>query len=283
MDEAGTDLKSPILIVASVMINPNKQVKLVEQRMEEIRRTHPLLKDLPNFYFHAKDIMNNKIWTREQGLDIIGKYIDLIYDCGLTAVIHWWTKSEVDTDKSARKGFTMYSQEAQIIDHATAFIWNLTVCNSLIEYVWPDDIGVVFAEDCNKMNKYLRYTFRNIRDNPDILTSPTHIELLKGGLHHIKNGINFCEKEDSPALQIADACAFALSRYINRSEGGDFLIHCLNGRPDFQIRPDISKDSSGCIIRSFIFEQEHWNRYEAWCAGNKLDHSVFDSDERDAL
>ena len=106
----------------------------------------------------------------------------------------------------------------------------------------------VIASDTVEMRAVLRKT-ANIMLGPSLTL--THVSYGPKGasdrvekVHHhterVIDAVHFLEPGDAPFLQIADACAFALRRYISGYEDGREYFELIAGSERLELPPDWS-------------------------------------------
>lgn len=91
----------------------------------------------------------------------------------------------------------------------------------------PEEVAILVAED----NDLVR---RAVKDTHHFLNSPDAKEKLPEFLRdtlpfgRIVDTIHFAAKTESPLLQMADACAFAISRYLSERSHAEELFDALS-------------------------------------------------------
>ena len=115
--------------------------------------------------------------------------------------------------------------------HELAFITAILDADRIIEALYEDHVGALYAEDCPEMRDRLRTAVARARRGD----TPPHVGR---DLTQIYKGVSFMLKDEAPFLQFADAVAFTFQRYKNKRPGGDRLYASLYGKPEFAIRHD---------------------------------------------
>ena len=99
-----------------------------------------------------------------------------------------------------------------------------------------NEMGLVIVEDIPEMRANLKNAFLVAKNLFDTVASnelqPTKTEALSGkiqqrvpfGIERIRDGVHFASPIDDPFLQIADAVAFSLRRYLNHQKHGQDLM-----------------------------------------------------------
>ena len=105
----------------------------------------------------------------------------------------------------------------------------------------PEEVATLVAEDVEHMRKFLRrimeglkrkshhlgpeYIRQDVTDiRPELQTFGTALKVEK-----IIDCAHFAAKQEAPLLQIADACAFTIRRWINNQTRGDDLMKAMLG------------------------------------------------------
>jgi len=255
IDEAGTDHGARTVVVAAVMINPLKQAKAVDEEIARVIASDARLRDRPKFYFHAKDIVNDRALSRQDQQEIICLGIDVALSCGLTVAMTLRSKESVDEERTARVGRTIYTAHDNEACHAMAFIESIYVANAIVEAGYSDQIMSIFAEDCPQMRKKLRAFVRVLLQPEKRIQIDFIKDCYSKGFDHVRNGVNFCEKGDSPSLQIADLFAFGYSRFLLGGPDGQLFMHHMRGRRPPSVIDQQSTGRHGFFVFNYGSEQ----------------------------
>lgn len=237
LDEAGINARDPVVVVAGVIVDPDSQFVAVERRIDEAREALIPEHIRDGFAFHAKDVFGRlrkqEGWDWKKCNEITQAWFQIALDLKLPIVLTWVAKNLNEA------GICEVNEEA----HMLAFAECIQGIDDYMREFASDEVASVIAEDCPHMRKRLRHMAKKI---------------MRGGLigdlnftekiNHIKGGVLFAEKDDSPILQIADAFAFSFSRYVNRRPGGSGLWHKMNGSPRTLVGPSIPDLGGGRLL-----------------------------------
>jgi len=112
------------------------------------------------------------------------------------------------------------------VDHLWAFTLCIGTCNQHIADTYSNELGQIIAEEIPEMQRYLRKSVNLLRGRPLVLDRggqsaddpPTHTFRSD----RIIDEVHFLDRSNAPFLQIADACAFGLRRYITGYDTDNF-------------------------------------------------------------
>jgi hypothetical protein len=220
MDEAGTSARESYAVVSAVIIDPDKQFALAEERVaENIERYIPShLRD--GFIFHAKDVFGkhkkSEGWSWDYCNQITDAWLKIPHDLNIPVGMSWIKKS-MDSHGRCRT-----NDEA----HMIAFAHCAQCVDEFMQQYVPDEVASLIAEDCPPMRRKLHHIIAKLKRG-GLAGQSNFAETIT----HIKNGVMFAEKEHAPLLQIADAYAFAFKRHLNGAPGGERFWSVIIGDP----------------------------------------------------
>lgn len=131
-------------------------------------------------------------------------------------------------------------------EHLMAFIWCMARADKFIrENAAPSEIATLVSEQSGKLDALIKIAPKAIRTAgawaPVQEWIRETIEEQQLGyqkqdaviaISRIRNTVHFVEKEDEKAIWVADTCAFAMRRWLERQSIGDILIRsCLGNEP----------------------------------------------------
>lgn len=93
----------------------------------------------------------------------------------------------------------------------------------------PDEVALIVAEDNQQARRDIKAA-REWLKSPELIAQfplPFGEDMLP--VERIVDTVHFAEKKQSPLLQIADACAFVLRRYLERAAHSERFINSLLG------------------------------------------------------
>jgi hypothetical protein len=221
LDDAGVDIREPRFIVAGVILAPDRHTALVVDRLFPLARK--IRPDKPNVVLHASDLWHGaKEFTRDKcpqlrRQEIVREIAAIPGEFGLPVVFGQCTKAGIPKIKPETKADREIAEAAP---HISAQ-WE---CSMWIEH-WmrahaPDEIAHLVHEDHSRSKKSLKW-FHNIARDPQLgsaifpgllSTSPTLSKILP--FRKIKGPIYYADKYEERLLQVADTCAFVISRHL---------------------------------------------------------------------
>ncbi len=235
VDEAGTSAQEPITVVASVTI-PVASRHAIDAEMNRLfnQFVPPGLRQ--GFIFHATELYHGKTsreawhgnsrWQLLQAVISIPKRFHLPIALGTAR-------------RSAFLGRRPRSMTAESFDHSTAFHLCIAAADMcLVKYAEPDHVAVLVVEDLPEMRRALWLMHDMAKRNP-VFLSPDMIrqdvtdlsaEMVNGAYiraTRIVDQPDFAKKAEEPLLQLADACAFTLRRWLSRLRRGEELMEAL--------------------------------------------------------
>jgi hypothetical protein len=151
--------------------------------------------------------------------------------------------------------------------HMLAFAPCMGVADGFIrDRCRENKLAPVVAEDLQKMRKQLRAAASRLTRTPMDLdptgfaseSSDMCVLLPKSSelrVERIVDTIHFTEKSESPILQVADACAYGLRRYLSGQPHGENFARSIFGCDDLNtqsIRPNAGSTGAGVLFRGAI-------------------------------
>lgn len=213
LDEAGigNPAHEPIVTVAGLIVDADRQLDAVESDLKEIVARHIPEPQRDKFVFHAKEIFNGggtftrTAWPLEKRLAIAKDLADIPAKHDLPVVVGW-------QDRSIQfPGVALTNRDTAAAAHAIAFI----VCASAVE-LWmrqrTSEVCMLIVEDNSDMRALIRRTINDIQ-TMDADNIPAH---YKGVMPFtkIKEEPFFQGKRPSSVLQLADFCAYVFKRVM---------------------------------------------------------------------
>ena len=245
-DEAGIGNPNiePYTVVAGIVLHVDNQYDSLQKYLLEMANDlvaqsnkRPL-----EFVFHAKELWHGNgffprdDWTLEKRLEILGHLADIPENFNLP-IIYSCIKREEYVPKDL-KGKQRAAADKKC--HATCFMSCLSQADRWIEQFYPDEKVFAIVEHHQSHKSGLQIV-------ADYLTNPRLIEEIQNdnSLHcdpikHFVETPLFSPKSGNSPLQIADICAFILSRALAEAKHSDVLLE--------KIRPQLA---SG-FIKSFF-------------------------------
>ena len=230
IDEAGTHLKSKMTLVLGVIADADLHIMDAERLALEAYDGIP--KELKeDFVFHAYELFGDKkyqvdLWSMADRLQLLELIMRIPRRLGMGICFGTVVRGNIDWGDEL---LSRVKNSAPYMDHAAALGYCLGAADRAIrDRGRAREVATVIAE--NLPNGGLMNTFKKIPINlrngfmfspPDSGLSKEEQELgyrTQTGdmirVRRIRNSIHFVEKDEDPLVQVADACAFGLRRYL---------------------------------------------------------------------
>jgi hypothetical protein len=235
LDEAGIgDIDNePIVVVAGVIMHADGQWLTVEKRLKACVLKHIQEQDRAGFYFHGKDVFSgskhlpHSRYTREHRWALLDELCGLPHELSLPVFFAW-----IDRRELGKK-------------HPTAPIKDLTtaaqaicasVCMFAIERFMRENYGNEVAFVVHENNDQSRAIVREMHNefrNPSKQLQDfqnSHGTAYSLPFKNIVDTAHFAEKKDTPMLQLADICAFAIKRRLMAKPNSDRFAKPIEGQ-----------------------------------------------------
>jgi hypothetical protein len=244
-DEAGTSSGEPVSVVAALIVNPDLHWSPVMRRVRELwdhhipseyRRDnqHTLHKD---FTFHAKRVSDGTKyprWKEESRRTLLQGMMAIAGDFEIPITFAAVRRGALDWSgwpEHRKKRMTPAKS-----DHMVAFVGCIGRANKLVRTEYENELAQVVSDHHSEMPETLRTTLNDMQARPFPIetampregwTPDIRTELL--GADRIIDEVYFLERRNAPFLQIVDAVAFGLRRYLARQSSGEDYLHAISG------------------------------------------------------
>jgi hypothetical protein len=254
IDEAGTSAPEPVSVVAALIVNPDVHWYPVMRRVREVwdhhipseyrhENRHKLHKD---FTFHAKSVSDASKYPRwneasrrallQAMMGIPGEFdIPITFGAVKRGAFDWsgWPEHRKKQMTPAKS------------DHMSAFMGCIGEANKFIRIEYPNELAQVISDHHSEMPQILRTTLNDMQARPFPMETyvrregrdpETRTELL--GADRIIDEVYFLKHRNAPFLQIVDAVAFGLRRYLARQSSGEDYLHAISGERALKMPDD---------------------------------------------
>lgn len=233
LDEAGIGdpKKEPYTVVAGFLLHVDDQYHPLSKYLLDMADdlSAPNLERPINFHFHAKDLWHgaghfprNK-WPLERRLEILGHLADIPAKFKLPVIYTCLKRDEVAPGNLTRKERAAADEKI----HATCFVGCLNLADDLIERDVPNEQAFCVVEHHPAHKSGLQSVAVTLSDPRFRKVFEESIEIQGLGVRPLKHFVEsplFSQKSGSSPLQVADACAFILSRAL---AGGNYIQELL--------------------------------------------------------
>ena len=214
LDEAGISnpAQEPILVVAGVVIDPDRQWKDIETYFRDLARQLFPDEDPHRFVFHAKDIFHGSgpfdrsIWSRDERMKILRQLAQVPALFNLPIVVGAVNRKEAEKDlKEVLPNATAKGIAQQV--HVVAFAEAIQRLQFWMEKNSPDEVAMLIAEDVAGVKDAIRMIHEGYTD-------PTDHDDGAFSARNVVDAVHFAKKDELLLLQVADHCAFIVKRAL---------------------------------------------------------------------
>lgn len=237
LDEAGISAREPFCVVAAVIIDSDRQAKGLEEALATLADGCAPPEHREGFIFHGKELYHGgKVLTRERyrpehGRGYLKSLVNIPGDNDMEVAMHYIDKAEA----AALQELPGTAHERAILFHTMAFIGCAFAIEMLMQTSYPDEVIHLVAENNTQSARAIRDAHAFLKNPAKVATLPEDVRAAYLPLRHIVDTTFFAEKAESAPLQLADACAFAIRRHLERRDDAaeyyDPLIPALINRP----------------------------------------------------
>lgn len=214
LDESGISSAEANAVVAGILAFTEGQVNSLERQVDRLIEKHIPFDMRDGFAFHATDIWSSKklykdrdFWTVPRRDGIILDLVSIPAELQLL-VLH----GSVEKEDQRRRYSTASPQEYEKFHHAVAFAKCVLLADRVMREQYNSEVLQVVAEDNNEMRTLLTQTHALFSDANAMKKSGIDDE--DAPYRHVLDSIIF-ERKNRKALQVADACAFIIRRYLD--------------------------------------------------------------------
>jgi hypothetical protein len=252
IDEAGTSAKEPTSVVVGIIVHADKQCALADKAVNEVLELIPEHARAVCPIFHATKIWGDRKlrdnWELPERKKLLSAMMSLPRELNLTLAIGACRRTtELPIDLLQQRRISLAQAH-----HGIAFQECIARADSWInKYARYNEVATVIAEDVPESKSLLRHLakyllsvgysiprrdVRLVQHGSKPLVSIDEFRARK--ISRIRMPIHFVEKHDEPLLQIADACAFGLRRFLSElSHGQDFASAIFGSAQDMKKYP----------------------------------------------
>jgi hypothetical protein len=264
-DEAGTTAPEPVSVVVALIVNPDIHWFPVMRRVRELwdhyvpseyrhENQHNFHRD---FTFHAKRISDGTKYPRwkeesrralmQAMMAIPGEFdIAITFAAVKRGALDWsgWPEHRKKQMTPAKS------------DHMSAFIGCIGAANEIVRTECGSELAQVVSDHHTEMPEILRTALNDMQARPfpvdtggsrDGRGSKVRTRLLRAD--RIIDEVYFLERRNAPFLQIVDAVAFGLRRYLAQQSSGEDYLFSISGAKALNM-PDIWEMFFGSISPS---------------------------------
>lgn len=209
VDEAGTSENEFVTLVVGAIVDADKQAKVLEEHLTSVKEKYIPEEDRENFIFHATEIFHGKryfsdrkIWDFEIRTNILQDIMSVFMRYQIPLAIGYYVVPKHEKPIPI------------MIRHAMAYMECLSSVERYMRHFEDDtDKALIIAENHPTMKIKLddiHQHFFDVNSNP-IQWVESDIIPIK----HLSKELCFAKKEEAALLQITDAFAFMIRRYLD--------------------------------------------------------------------
>ena len=212
LDEAGLgdERDEPITVVAAVLVDADRQWRLLEADIQNIIETLVPQPSRRGFEFHAKELFSGSKsfpWSKAIRHAILAEFVALFQKHGLPILTGASLRAQIR--QLLETGDKKIAQKhLDLAAHNFAFLDATGKVDFLLRTVAPDEVGMCFADETIfQREDWLRTTLDFFRK-----MSLTGIQTDR--FEHLVDTLYFAASHESLGLQLADSAAFLFKRHL---------------------------------------------------------------------
>lgn len=225
VDETGHSAKEPVVIVAGLILDPDKQWRELADRIRALVSEEVPEEFRPGFIFHATDLMYGgryrRAWADEARWATLEKLLSIPRELRIPVCLGLARKPIPRDEKPHRES---------VLTHVIAYALCMKGADRfMVDVAAPNEVAMVVAEHRKEAREHIEKAHYWLTDEESVkswLPSFMHADFP---ITRIKAPPAFASKQVEPLLQIADACAFVLQRYVNASYQSDRFLTAFLG------------------------------------------------------
>ncbi|MEM6554689.1 MAG: DUF3800 domain-containing protein [Pseudomonadota bacterium] len=220
-DESGRgNIKAdPTLVLAGVMVHADDQRQAIEKYLDLMYEDCARFRELPEgFCFHAKDIyhgtkhFHRDTWPREVREKLLDELLGIPAQFGLPIVFGTADRAHIaelfpDEDSETQLSLSYQRAAMSLMMQAQAF---------MLRDGDNGEVAIIVFENVERAPKALKALHKEMRDADSEMLKLEHGEKYLP-VDRLVDTPFFAEKHETSLLQLADACAFAIKRKLQRA------------------------------------------------------------------
>lgn len=237
-DETGISDKDQMVLVAGVIIDPDKQWKYVAEYIDELIVRYVPKEHRRGFVFHAKDlfhgtgrsVFDRRTFPLERSREVLKKLIRIPRRFDLPIAWGFFPKRH---PVAAR----LVPRKRQSLYHSLAYALCLIAAERFMHEYAPNEVATLIAENNTDTWKAVKDMHKILQGHPvkpsvaatglfDVLSSfsPSYLPITQ-----IVDSVHFADKDDAVLMQIADSCALILRYFEERKPNCDEFFEEIMG------------------------------------------------------
>lgn len=233
LDEAGTDHRSPVVVVSGVLVHGDRHYRAIDDYMDALIWRHVEPEKREDFIFHATDIYHGSgyfdrrkpEWADAKSRnDLLTNLAAIVVNLGLSVVVGRYYRGRHD---NGMRPESTAGERTNLLQQMAAFDC-LSQADKWLTAHAPDELATVVHEDGSRAKNLIKRTVRVVRSPTQMASLPEDVKhAFSLPLRRIVDTVHFAEKQDARPLQLADLCAFLLCRFAADKHVPMSPIHML--------------------------------------------------------
>jgi hypothetical protein len=243
VDEAGTSAPEPVSVVVAIIVDADNDYVRVEKELAA--RLDAVPKHFqPGFVSHAKSIWGNPKyrdgWSLDERLAFLKGIASIPYKLGVPMAMGF-----VNRNMGLPAGDVAMPEETY--HHRIAFALCVAGADEFLrKFGKSNEVATLVAEDIPARKAEFRAVIKKMRSTPYVFPEQDGAPAHAHEITRVRDTVHFVEKADGPFLQIADACAFGLRRFLGKQSHGKDLFDAIVGDDLKGHMPDEFNHGQGC-------------------------------------
>jgi hypothetical protein len=240
LDEAGRSAGEPIITVAGVIAHGDRDYRRLEEALRSLAAKEIPPQDRNGFVFRAADVFHGsgyfdrRKWQQPARFNILRRLASLPDEHSLPVVFGHVVKTDYRKEPSVVSHLESQPERERSadllkIEHMTAFTRAVICIERRIRHLPEDEICMVVAEDTDQVKPTIKAAYAFLRD-PNQIVQADWPEIDGLPLRRVVDTPHFAAKRESPLLQIADVCAFLITRRLRRQESSQPFFELIAPR-----------------------------------------------------
>jgi len=256
VDEAGTSEPEPVTVVVGLIVDDKHQYAEVEGRLSAIVEAVPR-QYRSGFVSHATDIWNNRslreAWPFSQRFAFLKSLAGIPEQTGVPLSFAFVRRSNPVEGPGPRSLQHHRYAFGMCIAHADRYIRNFGTPNEKFSIVAEDvrdrrrHLSSIAAQLTMEPFRHPSLKMKQFAVRSDGIRFETSIVSGECRISRVEPPIRFVPKQGSPLLQIADACAFGLRRFLADLKGGEEVLSSISNM--------FTCEDRDLMMRSFVGSQ----------------------------
>jgi Protein of unknown function (DUF3800) len=237
VDESGISNNESVCVVVALIVHADTQWRNVAETFEHLLHDMPaeykVDKKIEPFVFHTAEMLDAKCypnWNIDKRREIVHKVMEIprLAKCPIAIGV-------------VKKGCLrpLDGMSKNDTEHYLAFALAISAASRYLQGETNNELGLVVAENVGRKAALFRKSITNMRSSPMRLERTANDgrdEVATFQVTNIIDEVHFVAASRTvQPLQIADAMAYGLRRFLEQRPFGDKLMTSISGLPDSEL------------------------------------------------